>query len=88
MSQTKKKNGKMGQVCTIDSLGRIVVPSLMRKTYNMEKNEPVELIMMDEGILMRKYKPGCIFCNNIHDLTVFKDNIICKNCLKEMSEML
>lgn len=68
----------MGQICTIDSLGRIVIPSLIRKTYNMEKNESVELIMLDEGILMRKYRPGCIFCGNISDITMYKDHIICK----------
>ncbi len=88
MSKLDKKTGKMGQICTIDSLGRIVIPSLIRKTYNMEKNESVELIMLDEGILMRKYRPGCIFCGNISDITMYKDHIICKNCLKEMTQQL
>lgn len=82
----KKEKRKMGQVCTVDALGRIVVPSLMRKTYNMDKNEAVELIMLEEGILMRKYQPGCIFCGNISNVTMFKDRVICHNCLHEMTK--
>jgi len=88
MSNSDRNNAKMGQVCTIDNLGRIVVPSLIRKKYNIEKNGDVELIMLDEGVLMRKYQPGCVFCGNIKDLTVFKDNIICKDCLREMTDLL
>ncbi|MEE1126354.1 MAG: AbrB/MazE/SpoVT family DNA-binding domain-containing protein [Acutalibacteraceae bacterium] len=84
MEKTAKR--KMGQVCTVDGLGRIVIPSLMRKTYNMEKNEDIELIMLEEGILMRKYQPGCIFCGNISNITMFKDRVICRDCLHEMAE--
>ena len=84
MEKTGKR--KMGQVCTVDALGRIVIPSLMRKTYSMEKNEAVELIMLEEGILMRKYQPGCIFCGNISNVTMFKDRVICRDCLKQMLE--
>ncbi|MEE0858938.1 MAG: AbrB/MazE/SpoVT family DNA-binding domain-containing protein [Acutalibacteraceae bacterium] len=88
MIKNEKKNNRMGQVCTIDNLGRIVIPALMRKSYNMEKNESVELIMLEEGILMRKYQPGCIFCGNITDVTMFKEHMICQDCMKEMADKL
>lgn len=84
MQKNDKK--KLGQVCTIDSLGRIVIPSQLRRAYAMEKNEAIELIMLDEGILMRKYQPGCIFCGNISNVTMFKDRVICNDCIHEMAE--
>lgn len=82
----KNEKRKLGQVCTIDALGRIVIPSQLRRAYAMEKNEAIELIMLDEGILMRKYQPGCIFCGSISNITMFKDHVICRDCLHEMAE--
>lgn len=79
-----KENLPLGQVCNVDSLGRIVIPSLMRKAYKLEKNDKVELIMDDNGIFLRKYHPGCIFCGNIKNITMFKGQLICKDCINQM----
>ncbi len=86
MSKLTLKTGSTGQVCIIDNLGRIVIPSPLRKAYGFEKNEAVEIIALDDGILMRKYQPGCIFCGNIMGLTMFKEQRVCTDCLKEMTE--
>ncbi len=83
--EKNSKNHK-GQVCIVDALGRIVIPSTIRKAYDINKNESLELITLDEGILMRKYQPGCIFCGSISNLTMFKDHMVCRNCLHEMSK--
>lgn len=85
MMEKNTKNHK-GQVCVVDALGRIVIPSTIRKAYDISKNEALELITLDEGILMRKYQPDCIFCGNISNLTMFKGRMVCHNCLHEMSE--
>ena len=37
----------------IDELGRITIPSEIRKTYQLEKNDEVEIIGTEEGILLR-----------------------------------
>lgn len=81
-----KENLPLGQVCNIDSLGRIVIPALMRRAYKLEKNDKVELIMDDSGILLRKYHPGCIFCGNIKNITMFKGQLICKDCAKKIQK--
>ena len=86
MKKDEKKNIPVGQVCNIDNLGRIGIPSLMRKAYHMDKNDAIELIMEDNGILMRKYQPGCIFCGNIRNLTMFKGQLICEECMEEMKK--
>lgn len=84
MEKTAKR--RLGQVCTVDSLGRIVIPSQLRRAYDINKGEALELIMTEEGILMRKYQPGCIFCGNISNVTMFKNRVICHDCLQQMSE--
>lgn len=83
---SNKKNLPLGQVCNIDNLGRIVIPALMRKAYKLEKNDEIELIMDDDGILLRKYQPGCIFCGTIRDVAMFKGRLICKDCIEEMKK--
>lgn len=88
MQNTDKKNNIVGHISTIDNLGRIVIPASIRKSYNIEKGEKVELLALDEGILLRKYQPGCMFCGNISNLAFFKGHIICRDCLKKMTEEL
>lgn len=73
-----------GFLCNIDNLGRIVIPAPLRKAYNFEKGEAIELFTDDQGIIMHKYQPSCIFCGNVEDITVFKGEKICSHCLEEI----
>lgn len=86
MKKDEKKTMPVGQVCNIDNLGRIVIPALMRKAYNLEKSDAVELIMDDGGILMRKYQPGCVFCGNIRNISMYKGQLICGDCLEDLKK--
>lgn len=88
MAKNEKIVIPVGQISKVDKLGRIVIPSPIRKSYNLEQEDAVELITLEEGILMRKYQPGCIFCGNITDVTMFKNRKICRNCLKEITDKL
>ncbi|MBE6903547.1 MAG: AbrB/MazE/SpoVT family DNA-binding domain-containing protein [Ruminococcaceae bacterium] len=37
----------------IDELGRITIPSEIRKTYQLGKNDEVEILGTEDGILLR-----------------------------------
>lgn len=43
----------VGIIRRIDSLGRITVPVEMRNLYMLKKNDTVEIIGTDDGILIR-----------------------------------
>ena len=43
----------VGVTRRIDDLGRITIPSEIRRTYQLEKNDPVEIIGTKDGILLR-----------------------------------
>ena len=43
----------VGVTRRIDDLGRITIPSEIRKTYQLDKNDPVEIIGTEDGILLR-----------------------------------
>ena len=75
-----------GIVRNIDELGRIVVPKELRRMLEINNNDPVEIFVEGDKIILRKYAPDCIFCGNQDDLVVFKDKKICKSCLEEMNK--
>lgn len=43
----------IGIIRHIDDLGRITLPSEIRKTYQLEKNDVVEIVGTADGILLR-----------------------------------
>lgn len=44
-----------GMVRRIDELGRIVIPKEIRKTLRIQDGESMELIITEEGILLKRY---------------------------------
>ncbi|PGK20111.1 transition state regulator Abh [Priestia megaterium] len=47
-----------GIVRKIDHLGRVVLPIELRRTLNIKKNEPVEIFVDNENIVLKKYSPN------------------------------
>lgn len=45
-----------GIVRKVDSLGRIVLPKEMRKIYDIDENEPLEIYNEDDKIIIQKYR--------------------------------
>ena len=83
-----EKKEHMGHIGKVDSLGRIVIPSSMRKNYDVDNGEMIEMLSVDEGILIRKYQPGCMFCGSLENINLFEGRIICKSCAEKISRIL
>lgn len=73
-----------GIVRKVDELGRIVIPIELRRTLDIAIKDSLEIYVEDDKIILKKYLPACIFCNNASDITVFKGKNICAECLAEM----
>lgn len=43
----------VGVTRRVDDLGRVTIPAEIRKTYQLNKNDMVEIIGTSEGILLR-----------------------------------
>lgn len=71
----------------IDQLGRIVVPKELRDSFNIEEKDKLEIFVTDEGILLKKYSPGCQYCSNMENLTDYKGKLICSECIKSIAEL-
>jgi len=68
----------------VDSLGRIVLPKEIRDALEINESK-VEITVMDDTIHVKKYKPGCTFCDREIDLIIYKDKYICAECRQLLS---
>ena len=73
-----------GIVRKVDELGRIVLPIEMRRTLDIAEKDAFEIYVEGSSVILKKYKPSCIFCDSSKDITVFRGKNICPKCLKEL----
>mgnify|MGYP001414970812 FL=1 len=76
-----------GIVRKVDELGRIVLPIEMRRTLDIGEKDALEIYVEGSSVILKKYKPSCVFCDATKDITVFKGKNICPKCLKQLKEL-
>ena len=74
-----------GIVRNMDNLGRLVIPSEIRRVLQIEEKDPVEIFVDGDHILLAKYAPTCIFCGGTENVSLFKDKKICERCRAELA---
>ena len=77
-----------GIVRKVDELGRIVLPIELRRTLGIEEKDRIEIFVDGESIILRKYQPACIFCDNAKDIINYKGKNISPDCFRAMNEKL
>ncbi|NLM75135.1 MAG: AbrB/MazE/SpoVT family DNA-binding domain-containing protein [Clostridiaceae bacterium] len=75
-----------GIVRKVDELGRVVLPIELRRTLNIAEKDALEIYVDGATIILKKYEPACIFCDNAKDIKVFKGKNICADCLESLSK--
>jgi AbrB family transcriptional regulator, transcriptional pleiotropic regulator of transition state genes len=71
----------VGIVRKIDQIGRIVLPVGLRQTLEIKDNDGLEIFTDKDRIILRKYKPTCLFCGDNDEVKQFKGKNVCKKCL-------
>lgn len=58
-----------GIVRKVDHLGRIVVPKELRRSLNINENDPMEVFVDGEKVILQKYRPAkeCLVTGEIDD---------------------
>ncbi len=59
-----------GIVRKVDELGRIVLPIELRRTLDIAEKDSLEIYMDGPSIILKKYQPACIFCDDARDVIV------------------
>lgn len=73
-----------GIVRKVDELGRVVIPKELRKKFDIKEKDGLEIYVEEDKIILKKYEPSCIFCNNADNIIDYKGKSICPECAKEI----
>ncbi|MBR6352457.1 MAG: AbrB/MazE/SpoVT family DNA-binding domain-containing protein [Firmicutes bacterium] len=76
-----------GIVRKLDQLGRIVIPKELRNTFYLKEDDPIEIYVDGNDIILRKYQPACIFCNDASDVIQYEGKNICRSCIKKIKNL-
>lgn len=77
-----------GIVRKIDDLGRVVLPIEMRRVLGIEVRDAVEIYSDGENIVLKKYQPTCVFCDNEKDIIDYRGRNVCTNCIKSLGNKI
>ena len=61
-----------GIVRKVDELGRIVLPIELRRTLDIAEKDSLEIYVDESTIVLKKYEPACIFCDNAKNIINYK----------------
>ena len=73
-----------GVVRQLDTLGRIVIPIELRRTMDINVKDTLEIFTEGDTIILKKYHPACIFCNEANNVVHYKGKLVCKDCLEAL----
>ena len=73
-----------GIVRKVDELGQIVLPIELRRTLDIAEKDSLEIYVDGASIVLKKYQPACIFCDDAKDVINFKGKNVCPNCIREL----
>ena len=73
-----------GVVRRIDELGRIVLPIEIRKNLNIGNRDAVEIFIDEDKVILKKYEPACIFCDNADDVILYRNKLVCRECVDKL----
>lgn len=76
-----------GIVRRIDDLGRVVIPKELRRTLGVAEGDPLEIFVEGDKVILRKYQPGCYFCDSTEGLQSFHGKPICINCIAKAAKL-
>jgi AbrB family transcriptional regulator, transcriptional pleiotropic regulator of transition state genes len=76
-----------GVVRKIDELGRIVLPSELRRVFGIREGDELEISVDGERVILQKRQDQCIFCSADQPEIDYKDRKICQSCAAELGTL-
>ena len=77
-----------GIVRKVDELGRIVLPIELRRTLDIAEKDSLEIYIEGDTIILKKYQPACIFCDNARDIITYRGKNVCSDCIRMLEEKI
>ena len=64
----------------VDDLGRVVIPSSIRKTLGITEGDLVEIQLDGDRIVLSRPEDACTFCGSSLHLDSFRGKVVCWSC--------
>lgn len=73
---------------SVDRMGRVVIPREIRNQLKIENGvDSFEIYMEDDKVILKKFRPTCIFCDSFLDNVDYAGYSICKDCIDKLAEL-
>ena len=76
-----------GVVRKIDELGRIVLPSEIRRVFGIHEGNELDISVDGERIILQKRRDVCLFCSAENPTIDFQDRKVCETCAGELGKL-
>ena len=75
-----------GVVRKIDELGRVVLPSELRRVFGIREGDELEISVNGEQIILQKRQDLCLFCGAESPAVEFRGRRLCDDCTSELAQ--
>lgn len=75
-----------GVVRKIDELGRIVLPSELRRVFGIREGDELEISVDGERVILEKRQDVCVFCSAEKPSIDFHGRSVCESCAGELGK--
>lgn len=75
-----------GVVRKIDELGRIVLPSELRRVFGIREGDELEISVDGERVILEKRQDVCVFCSAEKPPIDFHGRSVCQRCAGELGQ--
>lgn len=76
-----------GFVRKLDNLGRLTIPSELRRKLDIDIRDAVEIYVDTEFIVLKKYEPCDMFTGEMSELIDFEGRKVSKNSILKMAQL-
>lgn len=64
----------------------VTIPKDLSANLGLFSGVAIDLVETEEGILLRKHVPTCVFCGSVESVDMVKGKEVCAKCACEMRE--
>lgn len=73
-----------GVIRRLDELGRITLPIELRRSFQLEERDAVEIFVEGENIILKKHISSDIFTGSKENLIEYKGKLVSKESIQEL----
>jgi len=68
----------------IGKSGGVTIPSDIRREYNFQGGEAVDITVNDGRLVIGPHTPRCIFCQSQENVGKYMGRYVCRSCVNRM----